>query len=129
MSFLDGKSLEPQEGKQNLNEKTINELGRSTRSSHQENMVPNGQVGNIQGVKLKTGEVITVGPGRLKKEERLHYFQNPSEFIGQVAKYKHFPKGVKDKPRFPTFECLRPESDLDPSLIKAAAKYRLEHLS
>ena len=104
------------EGNSNQNEVKINELGNTERSSHQENLVPNGQVGQIHGVTLKDmkdpidgkvlvpkGSNITVGPGELTLPEKLHIFENPDILVGNVIVYKAFPKGIKDKPRFPTF--------------------------
>ena len=104
------------EGNSNQNEAKINALGHTERSSHQENLVPNGQVGQIHGVTLKDmkdptngkvlvpkGSNITIGPGELTLSERLHILKNPSILVGNVIVYKAFPKGIKDKPRFPTF--------------------------
>ena len=104
------------EGNSNHNEAKINELGNTERSSHQENLVPNGQVGQIHGITLKDmkdpingkvlvpkGSNITVGPGELTLTERLYIFDNPGTLVGNVIVYKAFPKGIKDKPRFPTF--------------------------
>jgi len=105
-----------EEGNSNQNEAKINKLGHTERSTHQENLVPNGQVGQIHGVTLKDmkdptngkvlvpkGSNITIGPGELTLPERLHILKNPSILVGNVIVYKAFPKGIKDKPRFPTF--------------------------
>lgn len=114
------------EGQTNGNEKTINELGNSTRSTHQENMTPNGQVGSmtcemLQDVfdpQIKTkrllekGQIITVAPGKMPVGLRKHYFENPHELLEQAIKFKLFPKGGKDKPRFPTFQSIRAASDM-----------------
>ena len=104
------------EGNSNQNEAKVNALGHTERSSHQENLVPNGQVGQVHGVTLKDmkdptngkvlvpkGSNITIGPGELTLSERLHILKNPSILVGNVIVYKAFPKGIKDKPRFPTF--------------------------
>lgn len=108
----DAVVLSIQEGQRNDNEAQTNELGKTFRSSHQENMVPNGMVGALECRDKKTNAVITVGAGRLTHAERLHFFNNQAELIGRTIKYKRFPKGVKDKPRFPTFQCLRSETDI-----------------
>lgn len=112
------------EGETNTNEAQQNELGLQFRSSHQENMVPNGMVGAMLGVVLKDvkdsagnvlfskGTEIRFGAGRMTHEDRLRFFQLPHLLVGQVAKVKTFLKGVKDKPRFPTFQCLRAASDI-----------------
>lgn len=112
------------EGEMNQNEAQQNELGLQFRTSHQENMVPNGMVGAMLGRALKDivdlngkllfpkGEIIKVGAGRMPHDDRLRYFQNPSLLLGQIVKFKTFPKGVKDKPRFPTFQSIRSPSDM-----------------
>jgi DNA ligase-1 len=113
------------EGKTNLNEATENERGETTRSTHQENMVPNGMVGALEGPALadvldpQTGAVlirkdqwVTVGAGRMDHKARKHYFESPHELLMQIGKAQMFPKGIKDKPRFPTFQCLRHPDDM-----------------
>lgn len=109
------------EGNRNDNVALINELGKTYRTSHQENKVPNGQVGNLQCTILKdsdlfkAGDLITVSPGNMTEAECKYYFENPRAIIGQVIKFKHFAKGVKDKPRFPTFQCIRAAEDIGSS--------------
>lgn len=103
-----------EEGQMNNNEATINELGYTERSTHQENMIANGLIGRLICKVLKTGEEIIVSPGRLTHIERQFYFENPNQLIGKTIKFQHFPKGVKDKPRFPTFQSFRASSDIGP---------------
>lgn len=113
------------EGSKNNNEKKVNELGRTERSSHQENMQPNGEVGTIIGTLLKdifhpvTGNVlfkegleVQVSPGEMTQEECKFYWSNQEQIVGKVIKFKTFPQGVKDKPRFPTFVCFRDKSEI-----------------
>lgn len=94
------------EGQTNLNETTVNELGKTERSTHTENMVPNGQVGTLICV-TPEGLEINVSPGEMDVDTRKLYFSNPSMIVGKTITYKHFPKGRKDLPRFPTFKCIR----------------------
>jgi len=113
------------EGEINGNAAKKNALGRTERSSAKAGMIPNGQVGSIQGVMLAdfrdpiTGKLlfakglpVTVGSGEMSVAEATHYFQNPDEIIGHVAKFKHMTHGVKDLPRFPTFVSLRLAEDM-----------------
>jgi DNA ligase-1 len=100
------------EGQRNDNEAFENELGQTARSTHAENMVFNGMVGSLECRVVKTGQLITVGPGCMSHESRKHYFSNPDQLIGQTIKYKFFPKGIKDKPRFPTFQAIRSAEDI-----------------
>lgn len=111
------------QGESNQNEAQINELGLQFRSSHQDNMVPNGLVGSLfcralqtvkdgQRVVIEEGQQITVSPGNMDHTLRKFYFENQSELVGKVIKFKFFPKGVKDKPRFPTFVTIRAAEDM-----------------
>lgn len=99
------------EGDKNNNEAKKNALGRTERSSHKANKVPNGMVGKLVCQDVKTGKVILVTPGRMPHKDRLKYFQNPELLIGQMIKYKYFNHGIKDRPRFATFQSIRIESD------------------
>ena len=113
-----------EEGSTNTNEAGVNELGRTKRSFKQEGLVPNGQVANIIGVLLddlkdysgkiimKKGSTCTVSPGELPVKDRKYYFENQSEIIGKIAKFRYFAYDLKDKPRYPTFVTLRSEIDL-----------------
>ncbi len=114
------------EGETNNNDAQTNELGLQFRSTHQENMIPNGQVGSLlcRAVKdvfdpqdsskllIAKDQEITVAPGKMTKEERKHYFENQSGILQKIIKFQFFPKGVKDKPRFPTFQTFRAASDI-----------------
>ncbi len=113
------------EGETNLNEKQTNELGNSFRSSHKENKVPNGMVGSLSCRILKDimdpynkgrvlfakGQEITVSPGTMTHQERVMYFEKQSLIVGKIIKFKFFPKGIKDKPRFPNFQTIRGKAD------------------
>lgn len=112
------------EGQSNGNEAKKNPLGRTERSSAKAGMVPNGQVGSIQGTILadfhdaagnllfKAGLPVTAGSGEMTVAEATMYFENPNTIIGRIAKIKTMTHGVKDLPRFPTFVSLRDPVDV-----------------
>lgn len=113
------------EGQVNANEAKKNTLGRTERSSAKAGMVPNGQVGSIQGTLLVdfidpiTGKLlfakglpITVGSGEMSVKEAIHFFQNPTEIVGHIVKFKHMTHGVMDLPRFPTYVSHRLPEDM-----------------
>lgn len=119
---VDALVLDFQEGETNTNVATLNPLGQTERSTHQENMIPNGMVGNMtcrlledvvyRGTKLfNEGEEVTVAPGRMTHDDRKAHFLKPSGLIGHRIKVKTFPVGVKDKMRFPTYQSHRIGSD------------------
>ena len=112
------------EGQKNENAAKTNTLGRTERSSAQAGMVPNGQVGSIQGTLVAdvkdhlghtmfaAGLEITAGSGEMSVKEATHFFNNPHELVGHYAKVKHMTFGYKDLPRFPTFMSIRLREDM-----------------
>lgn len=100
------------EGQRNDNEATINELGRTERSTHQENMVPKGQIGSFVCRKVGEDRLFSVGPGEMKHAERTRLWNLRERLPGRIITFKHFPHGVKDKPRMGTFKCFRDDSDM-----------------
>lgn len=113
------------EGQMNGNEAKKNTLGRTERSSAAAGMVPNGQVGSIQGTLVKdfhdpvTGRLlfakglpITAGSGEMSVPEATAYFEDRDSIVGKIAKIKTMTHGVKDLPRFPTFVSLRIAEDM-----------------
>lgn len=121
---IEGVILGVTEGEKNNNYAQTNELGRTFRTSHQENKEPNGMVGSIQMRALEDvvdpqtkvllvakGSEFTAAPGALTHDERKFYFENQHHFVEKIGKVKFFPKGVKDKPRFPQFFSLRSPED------------------
>lgn len=111
------------EANENTNEAKTNELGRTERSSHKENLVPKGMIGAVmmellddveyRGVKLfEKGMLVRVGAGTMTHSERTHYFKNPQELLEKIGKVKIFPHGTKEKMRFPVWAGLRAEADM-----------------
>lgn len=113
------------EGQVNQNEAKKNTLGRTERSSAKDGMVPNGQVGSIQGTLVsdvhcpitgkllfKKGLPITAGSGNMTVKEAIDYWQNPHKIVKHFAKIKHMTHGVKDLPRFPTYMSHRLKADM-----------------
>lgn len=94
----------------NDNQAKVNELGRTSRSSHAENLVPAGTMGAliVEGVTggAFAGVKFNIGTG-FDAATRASFWQDNQ--IGKVVTYKHFPIGVKDKPRHPVFKAIRPE--------------------
>jgi len=94
----------------NQNEATTDALGHTVRSNHQANMVPMGTLGALvcrtpEGVEFKIGSGYDA-------ETRQYLWNNRFYLDGQFVKYKFFPCGVKEAPRFPIFLGLRDSRDL-----------------
>lgn len=111
-----------EEGSSNTNVATINELGHTHRSSHKEGLIPKGQIGSLLCRALKNissrdkvlilkDDTFTVSPGTMTAKQRKYFFENPNELLGKTIKFKFFPHGCKDKPRFPNFQSFIIESD------------------
>ncbi|KVR21702.1 hypothetical protein WK13_34760 [Burkholderia ubonensis] len=104
-----------EEGSKNMNEAKVDALGHIERSTHQENMVPNGQIGTMYGKVLTgmfKGDTIAIAPGKMTVEEAIYLFQNPKALLGRISKFKHFPKGIKDRPRYATHQLFRAAFDM-----------------
>lgn len=70
-----------------------------------------GTLGKLLVRDLKTGAEFGVGSG-FKKSDRIELWKNPEALIGRIVKYKHFPIGSHEAPRFPTFIYFRDRNDL-----------------
>ncbi len=94
----------------NENEATINELGRTKRSSHKAGRVASGVLGALRVTDVKSGVVFQVGSG-FNDAEKKELWEKRDELIGKIIKYSYFPTGNKEKPRFPVFLGFRSEID------------------
>lgn len=126
-TFIDAEFLITKvvQGRKNNNEATTNELGRTERSTHAENQEPNGMCGGLIGnlladvlcpttgaVLFKEGQEVLVSPGALTHPERKSVWEDHSLAVGKIGKLKTFPRGAKDKPRFPIFTSFRDPVDM-----------------
>lgn len=97
----------------NENEAVTNELGFTSRSSHQENKVAQELLGRVLVQDLVSGVQFYVGSG-FTLSERESLWKDQSNLKGQVIKYKFFPVGMKDGvPRHPIFLGFRDPIDLE----------------
>ena len=86
----------------NDNEKTTDELGRAKRQSLKENLRPAGVLGALCVQDVHTGVKFNVGTG-FNDDDRRQMWTTRKSLIGKVIKYRFFPTGSKEKPRFPTY--------------------------
>ncbi len=93
----------------NGNEATTNELGHTQRSSHKENKTGKDTLG---AVSVRWGDIeFEIGTG-FSDIERKEIWGNQPKFLGKLVSFNHFPIGVKDKPRHPSFKGFRDSCDL-----------------
>lgn len=101
---------------ENTNKAFINENGYQRRSTHQEGMIPTGTLGSLvcREVKEWMGErqVFNVGSG-LTDALKAEIWANKELWRGRAIRFKHFPKGRKDKPRFPVYAGTPGEAPID----------------
>jgi DNA ligase-1 len=90
----------------NENEKSVNELGRSKRSSHQEGKRPADTMGALVVRDIVTGIEFNIGTG-FDALQRDQIWQDRDNIIGKTLTYKSFHIGVKEKPRHPVFKFWR----------------------
>lgn len=111
--FMDSEAeiLDTFEEMENTNEAGVDELGHTERSSSKSGMVGKGTLGGFQVRDLKTRVAFRIGGG-LTAEQRANLWAIRAELPGQIVKYKYFPVGVKDKPRFPVFLGFRDKADM-----------------
>ena len=100
-----------EEQMKNNNEKKVNELGRSQRSSHKENKVPMGTMGALVCKDNHTGIQFNIGTG-FDDATRNQLWKYKDALIGQAIKYKYFSIGIKDAPRHPVYLGMRDDSDI-----------------
>lgn len=91
----------------NGNEAETNELGRTKRSTAKDGLVGKGTMGALIVRDVLTDVEFNIGTGFTADDREKMWRNNLT--VGKICKYKHFPIGVKDKPRHPVFLGFRPE--------------------
>jgi DNA ligase-1 len=98
------------ERQQNTNVQTRDALGYAERSSAQAGKVGTGLLGKF--LVIYDGNTIEVAPGCLNHNQLEEIWNNKEYYLNRILKFRHFPHGVKDKPRFPRFVGFRDKIDL-----------------
>jgi DNA ligase-1 len=94
----------------NGNNAETNELGRTKRSTSLSGLSGKNSLGAFI-CKTRDGVEFKIGSG-FDQSDRQKFWENKSDLLGYIVKYKHFPIGVKDKPRHPIFLGFRNEMDM-----------------
>lgn len=119
--FEDGEAvvLSCYEQQRNNNAATLDERGYTKRSSHKANKKGKGTLGGFRVKDVKTGIEFDIGTG-FDDELRANLWvvwrafggDHHQGLCGKIVKYKFFPTGSKDKPRFPVFVSFRDPIDM-----------------
>lgn len=95
----------------NNNEAEKNAHGGTKRASKKEFMIPAGMLGSLICKAPEWEPTFEIGTGfdhALRKE----LWDNKETLVGKLVRFKYFPTGSKERPRFPTFITFRDKSDL-----------------
>lgn len=95
----------------NTNEAKKDVFGHTERSMSKEGMVPANTLGALVVKDFLSGVEFKIGSG-FNDILRKSIWDNRYEWIGKIVKYKHFPIGVMEAPRFPIFLGERDTSDM-----------------
>lgn len=106
----EAKILAVEELMHNNNEQTKDALGRVKRSSHKAGKIAAGCMGSLSVKDIYTGVTFDVGAG-FTQADRDTLWKEKDKLKGKIIKYKYFPTGSKDKPRFPVFLGFRDMKD------------------
>lgn len=90
-----------EEQQHNSNEAVRNALGNLERSSKKAGKTAMNVLGALV-VRSKDGVEFKIGTG-FTLWERMDIWRRREQLVGQLVKYKYFPTGSKERPRFPTF--------------------------
>ena len=96
---------------ENQNDPETNLLGRTERSTAKDGLVGKGTLGGFEVEDTKTGIEFKLGGG-FTAEMRKEFWKQRKDLIGEIVKYKFFPTGSKEKPRFPVWLGFRDRRDI-----------------
>ncbi len=99
---------------ENQNVAFTNELGRTSRSSHQAGKVGKNRLGGFHCVGVGgtyDGVEFDVPSGAMPHSVREELWKDRS-LVGSLVVYKYFPLGSDTRPRHPIFKAIRPMEDL-----------------
>ena len=94
----------------NENAKERDALGHAKRSTAKAGKVGGGVLGTLLVRDPKTGVEFGIGGG-FTAEDRARLWAERDTLVDRLAKYKYFPMGSKEAPRFPTFIGFRDKDD------------------
>lgn len=86
----------------NQNDAIIDDLGYMKRSTQKDGMIVQETLGALLVRDVYSGVEFKIGSG-FTDELRKKIWQNRSIYLNKDIKYKYFPVGIKEKPRFPIF--------------------------
>lgn len=97
----------------NTNEEKRDATGKMQRSVSKKGLVAKQSMGALSVYDKENKWTFEIGSG-FTKEDRDWFWKNKDELLSErtFVKYKYFPIGIKDKPRFPIYLGLRSKEDM-----------------
>ena len=95
----------------NANVAEVDERGYTKRSTAKDNLEGTNTLGSFLVRDIHTGVAFSIGTG-FTQEQRSDFWKDKQHCLGCFVKYKFFPGGMKDKPRFPVFLGFRDQEDM-----------------
>ena len=95
----------------NANVAEVDERGYTKRSTAKDNLEGTNTLGSFLVRDIHTGVAFSIGTG-FTQEQRSDFWKYKQHYLGCFVKYKFFPGGMKDKPRFPVFLGFRDQEDM-----------------
>jgi DNA ligase-1 len=97
---------------QNNNEEKRDATGKMQRSISKAGLLPKDSMGALM-VETEEWGRFQIGSG-FTKEDRQWWWENRTRLIQErtIVKFKYFPVGIKDKPRFPIYLGIRSKDDM-----------------
>lgn len=111
--FVDSEAeiLDAYELMHNNNEATTDARGYTKRATNADGKTAAGILGGLLVRDIHSGVDFELGTG-FTLDQRKNLWQGKKYLPGKIAKYKHFPVGVVDKPRHPIFLGFRDRRDI-----------------
>jgi len=110
----EAKVIDLEEQSSNQNELEKNEFGLAKRSGKKSGKIKTGRLGKFIAKDIHSGVEFKCGSGQgLTVELRQEIWDNKTEYVGKIFKYKYQPHGVKNLPRIPIWLGFRDERDMD----------------
>ncbi len=103
--------LDFEERMHNANKATLDAFGRTKRSAHKANLIPDDTLGAFVVRDVTTGLEFRVATG-LDDAFRKKIWGDRERYRGKLIKYKYQEAGMKDLPRFPVFLGFRDPNDM-----------------
>lgn len=111
--FMDSEAVifDTEELEHNQNEATRSKVGNVKRSSAKSGRVAGGVLGALVVRDVKTKVEFNIGSG-FTAAQRAKFWELRDRLLGKIVKYRYFPTGSKERPRFPTFIGFRDARDM-----------------